>query len=97
MSEKKPTPIVIEPDSRKCPICGKPSYSRGGIHPQCAVTQADSPRKMELAAQKKALAEMKAESDQSKLDNHDKDCPECKMRVPADREDCQCGYEFDSE
>jgi uncharacterized protein (UPF0212 family) len=97
MSEKKPTPIVVEPDSKKCPICGKPSYSRGGIHPQCAVTQADSPRKIQLAAQKKALAVTKAETDQSKLDAADKDCPECNMRVPAARETCHCGHEFDEE
>ena len=65
MSEKKPTPIVVERDNKKCPICGKSSYSRDGIHPQCAMAQADGPRKLQLAAQKKALAEIKAGADRA--------------------------------
>jgi hypothetical protein len=56
MSEKKPTPIVVEPNSKSCPVCGKRSYSREGVHPQCAVMQADAPRKMRLAEMKKAKA-----------------------------------------
>jgi hypothetical protein len=28
----------------RCPVCHEPAYSRGGIHPQCAVRQADPPR-----------------------------------------------------
>lgn len=62
MSEKKPVPIVVGRDSKKCPICGKSSYSRGGIHPQCAVTQADEPRNQRLAVQRKALAAVKAKN-----------------------------------
>ena len=27
-----------------CPVCKKAVYSRAGIHPQCAVSQAESPR-----------------------------------------------------
>ena len=27
-----------------CPVCKKAVYSRGGIHPQCAVIQAAPPR-----------------------------------------------------
>lgn len=57
MSEKKPTPIVNEPSGKICPVCGKRSYSQGGVHPQCAMVQADAPRKMRLAAEKKALEE----------------------------------------
>jgi hypothetical protein len=56
MSEKKPTPFVFERGSKSCPVCGKRSYSREGVHPQCAVTQADAPRKIRLAAEKKAKA-----------------------------------------
>jgi hypothetical protein len=39
-----------------CPICGHSSYSPDGIHPQCAVTQADAPRQAQLLAAKKAMA-----------------------------------------
>lgn len=55
MSEKKPTPIIGESNSKMCPVCGKRSYSLGGIHPQCAVALADEPRKQQLAKEKKAL------------------------------------------
>jgi hypothetical protein len=26
-----------------CPVCGKAVYSRGGVHPQCAMIQDDTP------------------------------------------------------
>ncbi len=54
MNEKKPTPIISEPNSKICPGCGKKSYSQGGIHPQCAMILADVPRKTRLAAERKA-------------------------------------------
>lgn len=28
----------------RCPVCQQAVYSRAGIHPQCAVRQADPPR-----------------------------------------------------
>jgi hypothetical protein len=59
MSEKKPTPIVIQRTDKNCPVCGKRSYSRDGVHPQCSMVQADAPRKLRLAAEKKAKAEQK--------------------------------------
>jgi RNA polymerase subunit RPABC4/transcription elongation factor Spt4 len=94
MSEKKPIPSVIEPNSKKCPICGKASYSQGGIHPQCAMAQADGPRRMKLAADKKALAHEKAEADRGKLRTWEKSCPKCKTRMPANRPTCPCGHHF---
>jgi len=54
MSEKKPIPAVAGPTPRVCPVCGKASYSRSGIHPQCAATQADKSRRQRLAAAKEA-------------------------------------------
>jgi hypothetical protein len=62
MSEKKPVPIVIERSNKCCPVCGKRSYSREGIHPQCAMTQADAPRRLRLAVEKKAKAEAKQQA-----------------------------------
>jgi len=56
MNETKPIPVVAERSNTKCPVCGQRSYSQGGIHPQCAVIQADAPRKTHLAAEKKAKA-----------------------------------------
>jgi hypothetical protein len=28
----------------RCPVCQQAVYSRAGIHPQCAIRQADPPR-----------------------------------------------------
>ena len=53
MNHKKPTPILGEHNAKICPVCGKRSYSAGGIHPQCAVQQADAPREQQLKAKAK--------------------------------------------
>lgn len=54
MSEKKPQPIAYRaPGGQQCPVCGKTSYSRNGVHPQCAVRQADAPRQLLLAEERK--------------------------------------------
>jgi hypothetical protein len=34
----------------RCPVCQAAVYSRAGIHPQCAVRQADTPRPKDKAA-----------------------------------------------
>ncbi len=56
MSEKKPLPIETPTARKECPVCGKPAYSKGGIHPQCATLLSDTPRRTQLAAEKKAKA-----------------------------------------
>jgi len=56
MSHKKPGPVStpgIRPP-KICPVCGSSSYSRDGIHPQCAQQQADAPRIAKIKAKKKA-------------------------------------------
>ena len=60
MNSKKPNPLFIEPSGSVCPVCGKRSYSLRGIHPQCAVQQADAPRQKLLAAEKKEKARLHA-------------------------------------
>jgi hypothetical protein len=41
MSEKKPQPLVRNSTPKACPVCGHPSYSPRGIHPQCNGALAD--------------------------------------------------------
>ena len=54
MENSKPEPLLVAPSlGTVCPICGKKSYSAAGIHPQCAMQQADAPRQAFLAAEKK--------------------------------------------
>jgi hypothetical protein len=38
------SPVVASPQRERCPVCRQPVYSRAGIHPQCAVRQAEPPR-----------------------------------------------------
>jgi len=54
------TPALIAPphERPKCPVCGKISYSREGIHPQCAVHRADA--KLRLIEKAKRDAEAAA-------------------------------------
>jgi len=61
MNPKKPEPLFVEPvRGQICPVCGKRSYSLHGIHPQCAVQQADAPRQKKLAEAKRELARVQA-------------------------------------
>jgi hypothetical protein len=58
---KKPIPLLTPPPAGKmCPVCGKRSYSRHGVHPQCAVRQADAPRQAKLAAERRAQRAVEA-------------------------------------
>jgi len=53
-NNRKPEPLLDQPSTgRPCPVCGKKSYSSTGIHPQCAMQQADEPRQRQLAAEKR--------------------------------------------
>ena len=56
MNYNKPAPLDPQPNPKTCPVCGHSSYSQHGIHPQCAVEQADAPRRAQLSAAKKAMA-----------------------------------------
>ena len=49
----KPVPLFPALVKNLCPICGEATYSRAGIHPQCAVQQADEPRTLRLRIKKK--------------------------------------------
>jgi hypothetical protein len=57
MSEKKPVPIFAGPKTATCPVCRKPSYSQKGIHPQCAMKQANAALNQHVAAKQDAKAD----------------------------------------
>ena len=94
MNTKKPTPVLVSAASKACPVCGQRSYSRGGIHPQCAVVQADAPRRICLAAAKKAAAQEKDKAIPAKSGEWGKSCPQCGIELPARRNVCACGHIF---
>lgn len=58
MSDKKPTPQIALQSGKVCPVCKTRTYSRGGIHPQCAVLQADAPRTEKIKAERKLEADL---------------------------------------
>ena len=90
MSEKKPTPWTSYRAGTACPVCGKRTYSHGGIHPQCAVLQADAERSEELKAEQKRVAKA------AKPATHwtKKKCPKCGKEVHVRCKACGCGYAF---
>jgi len=49
----KTRPLYREPPRNICPVCGEPSYSKAGIHPQCSAAQADAKRVREAKQAKK--------------------------------------------
>ncbi|EMI22236.1 hypothetical protein RMSM_00834 [Rhodopirellula maiorica SM1] len=89
MSGNKSTTSATQANGNVCPICGKRAYSKGGIHPQCAVLQADAARTEELKAQRKLDAETPKESSWSK-----KKCPKCSNELHVRKKVCDCGHAF---
>ena len=90
MSTDKAVEIVPQPPRNLCPICGKATYSAGGIHPQCAMQQADEPRLVRLRAAKTAETKTKKPVQQA----WKKKCPKCGTQVAARLEVCHCGFRF---
>ena len=62
MNSKHLPPLRDYPQPKLCPVCGKASYSAKGIHPQCAVSQADEPRRLKLAAERRAKVDLEKKS-----------------------------------
>lgn len=89
MTESARTFVYSVKKSRACPVCGESSYSKDGIHPQCAVQLADESRKEELQAKRKTASQS---SEPRKSWN--KQCPKCKAQLHVRRKQCDCGHVF---
>lgn len=91
MQHKKPVPIGTQSRRPLCPVCGQTSYSREGIHPQCAVKQADDKRLERIKER-----DGPDDSAQSTVASRawQKICPECKASLHVRRKACDCGHEF---
>jgi hypothetical protein len=86
MAERKPDPIYSSPRRPSCPVCGHPSYSLAGIHPQCATVAAD---KVQVA---RAAAKLLSKPVPFKLKRYEKRCPKCDRVVHVRLAKCGCGY-----
>ena len=97
MCNKKPAPLLLTHAAppRLCPVCGVVSYSREGIHPQCARREADVPRMERVKAGKKADERKKKSAIFSGLSLCHKRCPRCQEQLHIRKMTCGCGYRFD--
>ena len=87
MSEKKPVILQFSQARGSCQVCGKPSYSATGTHPQCAVARAD-------ALTRDDRKKTNAASTKAKRKSWCKTCPKCRQEIPARRVVCNCGHQF---
>lgn len=90
MSSEKSVVIVPQVPRNLCPVCGQAAYSLGGIHPQCAIQQADEPRVVKMRAAK--ATEPKVEKPAKQI--WKKRCPHCGAQTHVRREVCECGHKF---
>lgn len=86
----EPLPYAEPPRRPVCPVCGKPSYSKAGVHPQCAAVRMDQA----LTAERKEQAVETAP--QAPRRPWLKSCPRCQRQLPARRVMCECGHNFDA-
>ena len=90
MSKEQPVLIVPQRPKILCPVCGTPTYSAGGIHPQCAVHQADDSRMARLKTERaEAPKEKKPARNVWK-----KRCPKCGNEAHVRLGTCKCGHSF---
>jgi len=85
---QKPEPLFASVPRAVCPVCGTASYSRSGIHPQCAMAASDQVQSARIEARN--LAQPKTAA--AKLKHYEKRCPKCKTIQHVRRRTCECGH-----
>lgn len=93
---KRPEPLFSTQAEKgaKCPVCGFKSYSREGIHPQCAQQRADQQRVAKLKSRTKSETSESAKPNTNAIKPWHKVCPKCRRQVHVRRTSCGCGHEF---
>ena len=92
MNQKKPEPLfAAQPAHKYCPVCGEVSYSKQGIHPQCAQAQADELQSEQLKAKRKSSI---STSSTLFVNPWYKRCPRCGTHLHARKKHCDCGHTF---
>ena len=90
---RKTEPFYPQKNQKHCPVCGEVSYSVAGIHPQCAMDQADAKRMQEAKPALKSPKKMTRDSDTKPWQ---KKCPKCQALMHVRKKLCDCGYAFPS-
>ena len=93
MKEETITVWGVRECGTACPVCGKKSYSSNGIHPQCAMLQADSARTEKLKAERKLKAG-KIEAAPKPTTWTKKKCRVCGKESHVRTKTCGCGHAF---
>jgi hypothetical protein len=75
-----------------CAVCGKVSYSRGGVHPQCVLERADAIRVSRLKKAKKSAAGQAHAPKPAALSPWQRRCPKCRQIVHVRKRTCDCGH-----
>ena len=91
MTSKKPKPLISRRTHDRCPVCGEISYSLGGVHPQCAVRQADEKRLKRLKRKPAGAAKPKPFGG---VRPWERLCPKCKTVQHVRKKVCTCGHKF---
>lgn len=94
MHAKRPIPLYASKPRPLCPVCGQPTYSRAGIHPQCAQERADKERMEEVKAKKNAETQPAKVVSPEEVKSWHKRCPKCRAEVHVRSSSCDCGYHF---
>lgn len=94
MRHKKATPVVFEASNENCPVCGKRTYSRSGIHPQCAVRQADALSDRRRKEMEKLQTPKPKKSPWKSKGLTQKTCPKCNVQRHVRVKQCECGHNF---
>ena len=91
---RKPVPLEPPRLRKHCPVCGEVSYSAAGIHPQCAMQEADAKRTKQIKRVKSVQKARMTTSDTGDLKPWHRVCPRCKAVVHIRRRACTCGNRF---
>jgi len=78
----------------ECPVCGEVTYSRSGIHPQCAMKRRDEQRVARLKSKRKPAKKAAKQASALALKPWHKRCPKCRAQVHVRKSECDCGYSF---
>lgn len=94
MNAKRPEPLYEAKSRPVCPVCGTATYSRAGIHPQCAQDRADERRMEKIKANRKANPPKQKPASPDAVKSWHRRCPKCRAEVHIRRSDCDCGHQF---
>jgi hypothetical protein len=91
MNNNRPLPLYPTPVRATCPVCGHPSYSANGVHPQCSMQKADRERMEKV---KRVATDTRTAANVIELSPWQRVCPRCKKIAHIRKKVCQCGYQF---